>query len=96
MIFEADLQLLLKSQSSHGFLPKTEAAGTLVHAQGGGRKGQSAINQATQQIIEMEIIHLNQEPAMDLYLDLQMCFNLMVETCHNLACHCHGAEDAYL
>jgi len=96
MIFEADWQLLLKSQSSHGFLPKTEEAGTLVHAQGGGQKGRSAIDQATQQIVETEIIHLNQEPAVDLYLDLQMCFDLMVEACHNLAYRRHCAEDAYL
>jgi len=39
MIFEADWQLLLKWHSSYGFLPKTEEAGTLTLAQGGGRKG---------------------------------------------------------
>jgi len=96
MIFEADWQLLLKYHSSYGFLPKTEEAGQLVYAQGGGRKGRSAIDQATQQIVETEIIHLNQRPALDLYLDLRMCFDLMVEACHNLACRRHGAEDAYL
>jgi len=81
---------------SHGFLPKTETTGTLVHAQGGGHKGCSAIDQATQQTVETEIIHLNQELALDVYLDLQMCFDLMVEKCHNLACRHHGGEDAYL
>ncbi len=96
MIFEADWQLLLKYHSSYGFLPRTEEAGQLVYAQGGGRKGCSAIDQATQQIVETEIIHLNQQPTLDLYLDLRMCFDLMVEACHNLACWRHGAEDAYL
>jgi len=57
MNFVVDWQLLLKSQSSHGFLPKTEAAGQLVHAQGGGHKGHSAIDQVTQKIVETEIIN---------------------------------------
>jgi len=96
MLFEADWQLLLKWHSSHGFLPKTEHAGMLAHEQGGGRKGRSAIDQATQQIIETEVIHLNQVSAIDLYLDLRTCFDLMVEACHNLACRRHGATDAYL
>jgi len=96
MIFEADWQLFLKYFSSYGFLPKTEAAGQLVQAQGGSRKGRSAIDQATQQVVETEITHLQQQTTMDLYLDLRMCFDLMVEACHNLACRRHGAEDAYL
>jgi len=96
MLFEADWQLLLKWYSSYGFLPKTEQAGTLVHEQGGGRKGRSAIDQATQQIIETEVIHLNQASTIDLYLNLQTCFDLMVEACHNLACRRHGAAEEYL
>jgi len=52
MLFEADWQLLLKWHLSYGFLPKTEEAGTLIAAQGGGRKGCSAIDQATQQVVE--------------------------------------------
>jgi len=96
MIFEADWQLTLKYHSSYGFLPKTKETGQLVHEQGGGRKGRSAIDQATQQIVETEITHLNQWTTLDLYLDLRMCFDLMVEACHNLACRRHGAEDAYL
>jgi len=96
MIFEADWQLLLKWHSSKGFLPKTEQAHTLAYEQGGGRKGRSAIDQATQQIVETETIHLNQTPTIDLYLDLRACFDLMVEACHNLACRHHGAADAYL
>jgi len=55
MIFKADWQLMLKWHSSYGFLPKTEAAGTLAYAQGGGRKGRSAIDQATQHIIKTEV-----------------------------------------
>jgi len=96
MIFEADWQLLLKWSSSYGFLPKTEQAHTLVAAQGGRWKGRSAIDQATQQIVETESIHLNQQPTIDLYLDLRACFDLMVEACHNLACCRHGAMDDYL
>jgi len=96
MLFEADWQLLLKWYSSYGFLPKTEKTGMLIHEQGGGCKGRSAIDQATQQIIETEITHLNQISNIDLYLDLRTCFDLMVEACHNLACRRHGADDAYL
>jgi len=96
MIFEANWQLLLKYHSSYRFLPKTKAAGTLVHAQGRGWKGHSTINQATQQIVKTKITHLPQKQALDLYLDLCMCFALMVKACHNLACQRHGAEDAYL
>jgi len=79
MLFEANWQLILKWHSSHGFLPKTEKAGTLVNEQGRGQKGRSAIDQATQQIIETEITHFNQVSTIDLYLDLQTCFDLMVK-----------------
>jgi len=96
MLFEADWQLLLKWHSSYGFLPRTEEEGTLSDAQGGGRKGRSAIDQATQQVVETEIVHFQQKPHIDLYLDLRTCFDLMVEACHNLACRRHGAVDAYL
>jgi len=96
MIFKADWQLLLKWHLSYGFLPKTKEAGTLVYAQGGSHKGRSAIDQATQQIVETEITHLHQQTAIDLYLDLWQCFDMMVEACHNLACRRHGADDAYL
>jgi len=96
MLFEADWQLLLKWYSSYGFLPATEHAGALANEQGGGRKGRSAIDQATQQIVETESIHLKQSSAIDLYLDLKACFDMMVEACHNLACRRHGADVAYL
>jgi len=80
----------------YGFLPKTEALSTLTLAQGGGHKGHSAIDEAVQHIIETEIVHLKQQPMIDMYLDLQTCFNLMVRSCHNLACRRHGADIAYL
>jgi len=96
MIFKANWQLLLKWHSSYGFLPRTEQAGTLVYAQGAGRKGCSAIDWAMQPIVEMEIVHLNQTLSIDLYLDLHTCFDLIVEAYHNLACRRHGAADAYL
>jgi len=79
MIFEANWQLLLKWYLSYRFLPKTEEVGTLVYVQGGGRKGCSAIDQAAQQIIEPEVIHLCQTTAIDLYLHLHQCFNMMVK-----------------
>jgi len=96
MIFEADWQLLLKWHSSYGFLPKTKAAGMLTPTQGGGQKGRSAIDQAVEHIVETEIVHLRQQPSIDIYLNLCTCFDLMVEACHNLACHCHGVDVAYL
>ncbi len=96
MIFEADWQLLLKWHSSYGFLPKSEAAKALTPAQGGSRKGRSAIDQATQQVIESETIKLSQCSALDLFLDLRHCFDLMVEACHNMACRRHGATNDYL
>ncbi len=96
MIFEADWQLLLKWHLSYSFLPRTEKAGMLTYAQGGGRKGRSAIDQAVQHVVENEIVHLRQQPALDLYLNLRTCFDLMVKACHNLACRRHGADTAYL
>jgi len=96
MLFEADWQLLLKWYSSYGFLSCTKEVGMLAVKQGSGRKGHSAINQAMQQIVEMELICLQQTPLIDLYLDLRMCFDLMVEACHNLACRRHGAANEYL
>jgi len=96
MLFEADWQLLLKWHSSYDFLPKSKEAKTLTEAQGGGHKGHSAIDQATQQIIEAELIKLNQQLAIDLFLDVRHCFDLMVEACHNMACRRQGAADNYL
>jgi len=96
MLFEADWQLLLKWHSSYGFLPNSKAAGTLTSAQGGGRKGRSTIDQATQQIIETELIKLSQKPAIDLFLDARWCFDLMVEACHNMVCRRQGDADDYL
>jgi len=69
MIFKADWQLLLKWHSSYDFLPKSEQAHALTPVQGGGCKGCSAINQATQQVIETKNIHVNQRPAIHLFLD---------------------------
>jgi len=69
MLFKANWQLLLKWHSSYSFLPKSEVAKTLTPAQGGGRKGRSAIDQATQQVIKTELIKLNQRSALDLFLD---------------------------
>jgi len=59
MLFKADWQLLVKWHSSYGFLPVTELAGTLADLQGGGQKRWSAIDQATQQVVETETICLN-------------------------------------
>ncbi len=96
MLFKADWQLILKWHSSYSFLPATKKAGTLIIAQGGGRKCHSTINQATQQVLKMELVHLNQKSTIDLYLDLRACFDMMVEACHNLACRQHGADIEYL
>jgi len=86
MIFEADWQLLLKWHSAYSFLPKSESSNALTPLQGGGCKGRSAIDQATQHIVETEIVKLNQCPALEFFLDLRHCFDYMVEACHNLAC----------
>jgi len=96
MIFEADWQLILKWHSAYGFLPKSETAQTLTPTQGGGRKGRSAIDQATQQVVETELVQLQQRTALDLFLDLRHCFDYMAEACHNMACRRHGADDDYL
>jgi len=44
----------------------------------------------------MEIFHLNQQLAIDLYLNLCACFDLMVKACQNLASRRHRADVAYL
>jgi len=56
MLFEANWQLLLKWHSSHGFLPKSAINHTLTNAQGGGCKGHSAIDLATQQVLKTKVI----------------------------------------
>jgi len=96
MIFKANWQLLLKWHSLYGFLLKSEMAHTLTPVQGGGHKGHSAIDQAMQQIIEMELIKLIQRSAINLFLDTHHCLDVMVEACHNMACHQHGTADNYL
>jgi len=96
MVFEAEWQLLLKWHLAYGFLPKSKHHHTLTPLQGGRCKGQSTIDQATQQIVEMELIQFNQWPALDFFLNLQYCFNYMVEACCNLACRRHGVADDYL
>jgi len=96
MLFEADWQLLLKWHSSYSFLPKSEDANALTPVQGGSCKDRSAIDQATQQVIKMELIKLNQWPAVDMFLDAWWCFDLMVEACHNMACRRHSAANDYL
>jgi len=79
------------------WLPATNRKnGTLTTAQGRGWKGHSAIDQAAQHIIKTEIVHFRQIMSINLYLNLNTCFDLMVEACHNLACRWHGADDAYL
>jgi len=52
MIFEVDWQLLLKWHSSYGFLPKSEQNHALTNTQASGRKGCSAIDQATQHVLK--------------------------------------------
>jgi len=68
----------------------------LTIAQGGGRKGCSAIDQAVQHIVETKIVHLRQQPSINIYLDLRTCFNLMVKACHSLSCLCYRADPAYV
>jgi len=96
MLFKTDWQLLLKWHLSQGFLPKSKAAQTLTLVQGGSCKGHSAIDQATQQVVEMELICMDQRPAINMFLDAQWCFDLMIKACHNMACHHQGAADDYL
>jgi len=96
MIFEANWQLLLKWHSSYGFLPKAETAQTLTPTQGGGCKGRSTTDQALQQVAEMELVRLQQNPHIMLFLDLRHCFDYMVEACHNMACRWQDMADEYL
>jgi len=79
MIFEVDWQLFFKWHSSYGFLPKAETAQTLTQDQGGGHKGRSVIDQALLQVTETEIVKLNQNPHLDLFLDLCHCFDIWLK-----------------
>ncbi len=53
-------------------------------------------DQALQIVAESELVRLIQRPTVDLFLDMQHCFDLMVKACHNMACRRHGATDDYL
>jgi len=57
-VFKEDWQLLLKWHSSYGFLSRMEKAHTLTSDQGGGHKGQRAINLAMQLDIETKLVCL--------------------------------------
>jgi len=87
---------LLKWHSSYGFLPNAKTAHTLTLDQGGGHKDHSAIGQALQLFSETEIIQLHQTLHINLFLDLQHCFEYMVEACHNMVCCHQGVADDYL
>jgi len=93
---QSRLAITAEWHSSHGFLPKAEAAKTLTPDLGGGRKGHSAINQVLQQITEMEITQLMQTPSITLFLKLCHCFDYMVEAWHRKECRCQGVADNYL
>ena len=68
----------------------------LTDSQGGGRKGHSAIDLAVKKVIIYKYICINKETAINIELDAEACFNMMVKLCQNLACLSHGANPLYI
>jgi len=95
-IVEADYNLLLKWNSSLGFMKHAEDNLQLTDSQGGGRKGRSTIDLAVKKVITYDYIWINKEEAINIELDAEACFNMMVELCQNLACLSHGADPLYI
>jgi len=92
-IVETDYNLLLKWNSSLGFMCRAEDNLQLTESQGDGRKGHSAIDLA---VVMYDYICINKEEAINIELDAEACFNMMVELCQNLACLSHGADPLYI
>jgi len=95
-IIEANYNLLLKWFRAHGFLTKSEYADQLTDAQGGGHKGQSAIDLACKIVVTYDVCRITKEEATMVSNDLVECFDQMIENCHNLSCHQLGADLQYL
>jgi len=95
-IIEADYNLLLKWFGAHGFLAKSEYADRLTDAQGGGRKGRSAIDLACKIVVDYDVCRVTKDEATIVSNDLAECFDRMIENCHNLSCRQLGADLQYL
>jgi len=95
-IVEADYNLLLKWNSSLGFMHRAEDNLQLTNSQCGGRKGRSTIDLAIKKVVTYEYICINKETAINIELDAEACFDMMVELCQNLACLSHGAGPLYI
>jgi len=95
-IVEADYNLLLKWNSSLGFMKRAEDNLQLTDSQGGGRKGRSAIDLAVKKAVTYDYIRINKEEAINIELGVEACFDMMVELCQNMACLSHGADPLYI
>jgi len=83
---EANYNLLLKWFGAHGFLAKSEYADRLTNAQGGGHKGQSAIDLACKIVVTYDVCRITKDKATIVGNNLAECFDRMIENCHNLSC----------
>jgi len=68
----------------------------LMDSQGGRRKGHSAIDLAIKKVFTYNYIQINKEEAINIELDAEACFDMMVELCQNMACLSHGADPLYI
>jgi len=79
-----------------GFMKCTEDNQQLMDSQGGGRRGRSAIDLTVKKAVTYNYIQINKEEAINIKLDAEACFDMMVEQCQNLACLSHGADPLYI
>jgi len=68
----------------------------LMDSQGGGRKGQRAINLAVKKGVTYNYICINKEEAINIELNMEACFDMMVKLCQIMACLSHGADPLYI
>jgi len=93
---EVDYNLLLKYFAAQGFLKHSKKHNRIKEAQCGGCQGKSVIDLACKKVITYNVIQTTKVEAMDLFMDLEGCFDQMIENCQNLSCRQHGADPDYL
>jgi len=79
-----------------GFLKQSKKHNRITEAQCGGHQGKSVIDLVCKKVITYDVIQTTKIKAMDLFTDLEGCFDRMIKNCQNLLCHQHGANPGYL
>jgi hypothetical protein len=91
-LYDAGYNFLLKLCLAKRLGAHVETHDTHVDEQGGGRAGRSAIDGAAKKAILFELIRLLHKQAINGDLDAVACFDRIVESIGNMACHRQGCS----